>query len=529
MMAVGCEEDAPPASAEPTADAAPEGPTWSDTVGPLVLEHCAGCHRAGGAAPFPLDSYESAAPMAAAVVNAVEGGRMPPWNPAPDCRDYERARLLPEGSAEMLRTWATADAPAGPGPDVPMPERDEVVFEATGVAMPPEPYMPDASQPDDYRCLVLDAEFDADVFVRGIEIVPDQGSLVHHVLTYAIPAADVPDLMALVDEDPEPGYSCFGGVGVGLPTSLGGWVPGSGALVWPGDRATYIRAGSKIVMQVHYNLATEPPAPDQTAVHLMAGPEPPADIVQGQPLATLDLELTAGDADGSITHEYKWYGDRTLEIVGIVGHMHLLGTRMSVEIVRDDEDECLLRIPRWDFAWQELFVLSEPAFVRTGERIRLTCHFDNSAENQPVVNGEQLTTRDVGWGEGTLDEMCFASMVLARPWDAEALNAPRCDGAEACRADCNNPDGLQCLMRCAGEDRSCAECLVTAAVQCVVPSCITELEAGRICLSHCILFGGDPDACMRDDCPAAYDNVNVCLNAVTADGSCTDAIEGCLN
>lgn len=39
-------------------------------------------------------------------------------------------------------------------------------------------------------------------------------------------------------------------------------------------------------------------------------------------------------------------------------------------------------------------------------------HFDNSPENQPFENGAQLPAADVGWGDGTNDEMCLGILYI---------------------------------------------------------------------------------------------------------------------
>ena len=48
-----------------------------------------------------------------------------------------------------------------------------------------------------------------------------------------------------------------------------------------------------------------------------------------------------------------------------------------------------------------------------GDRIELTCVWDNSAENQPWVGGERQPPRRVGWGDGSLDEMCLGGITLS--------------------------------------------------------------------------------------------------------------------
>jgi hypothetical protein len=41
-----------------------------------------------------------------------------------------------------------------------------------------------------------------------------------------------------------------------------------------------------------------------------------------------------------------------------------------------------------------------------GDRLRIECHWDNTLDNQPIVDGEPLQPVDLNWGEGTTDEMC---------------------------------------------------------------------------------------------------------------------------
>jgi len=45
--------------------------------------------------------------------------------------------------------------------------------------------------------------------------------------------------------------------------------------------------------------------------------------------------------------------------------------------------------------------------VNPGDSVTVTCEYDNSPEHQPLLLGQKITPRDVGWGEGTFDEMCL--------------------------------------------------------------------------------------------------------------------------
>ena len=52
--------------------------------------------------------------------------------------------------------------------------------------------------------------------------------------------------------------------------------------------------------------------------------------------------------------------------------------------------------------------------VNPGDQFVLECHWDNSAANQPVLEGQRIEPRDLNWGEGTHDEMCLTGFYLTQ-------------------------------------------------------------------------------------------------------------------
>ena len=69
------------------------------------------------------------------------------------------------------------------------------------------------------------------------------------------------------------------------------------------------------------------------------------------------------------------------------------------------ESECVLRIDESDSR--------QPITVQAGDQLDLRCHHDNSAENQPYIDGQTAEPQDVYWGEGTTDEMCLGVFLVA--------------------------------------------------------------------------------------------------------------------
>ena len=93
----------------------------------------------------------------------------------------------------------------------------------------------------------------------------------------------------------------------------------------------------------------------------------------------------------------------TIRAVG--GHMHLLGTSISVELnPGTTRSKLLLEIPRWDFHWQGAYFLTTPVTAQPGDTLRVTCRFD--ATRRSKVRPPQKP-RYTLWGEGTTDEMCL--------------------------------------------------------------------------------------------------------------------------
>jgi hypothetical protein len=94
--------------------------------------------------------------------------------------------------------------------------------------------------------------------------------------------------------------------------------------------------------------------------------------------------------------------------------MHLRGRDISVVLdPGTSKQQTLLHIPRWDFHWQDVYYLVHPVHVGPGDTIRVSCTFDNSKADQPVIGTKQLTPRYVLWGEGTTDEMCLGMLGVA--------------------------------------------------------------------------------------------------------------------
>ena len=203
----------------------------------------------------------------------------------------------------------------------------------------------------------------------------------------------------------------------------------------PAGTGVAIEPGSVLIVQMHYNTLTAEAVADQTSLGFQIADtvERPGTFVPIVDYAWIagwnNMTIPAGEAN--IHHGVEL--DRSHDLFSLmlaplgVGpsdtveiwrgalHMHLLGTRARLAVQQDGGDEdCVLQIDDWDFNWQGDYGLSAPVAFGPGDTMQLDCWYDNSAANQPIVDGEPKDPETVGWGDGTFDEMCLGVVYAAR-------------------------------------------------------------------------------------------------------------------
>jgi hypothetical protein len=320
------------------------------------------------------------------------------------------------------------------------------------------PKAPFGTGTDDYRCFLVDPAFAEDMIVSGIKVEPDNPAAVHHVILFKVDPEDVGAAEAADARDEGEGWTCFGGSGVDSGPGaqlnnaewVGAWAPGGGERVMAEDIGIPLAKGSRVVIQMHYNLLAGGGA-DQSSARLRLSPaaggtktpletmllpapvELPcrkgtpgelcartpavADIRArfGEQVATADLiHLLCGGVTPGPTQSCTRPVREDGQIRAVAGHMHLLGKSITVDVNKGTpRARRVLDIPVWDFDDQGAVPLPKPAAVTKGDTLTVTCTHDQGLRDV-LPAFKDLRERYVAWGEGTTDEMCLGIVMLTR-------------------------------------------------------------------------------------------------------------------
>jgi hypothetical protein len=402
-------------------------PTFTKNVAPILQKSCQNCHRPGEAAPFSLLTYEQARPWAKAIKAAVLTRKMPPWFADPHYGKFKNDSSLNKSEIDTLAAWVDAGAPKGDPKDMPAPREF-----ADGWAIPkpdavielPAVYDIPATGTIEYQHILIPAPFKTDKWVQFAEARPGDRTHVHHIIAFIRePGSEwlkdakpgIPFVPAKVKEDENADTS-------ELPSDfLVGYAPGQPPEMFEPGQAKLIKAGSDIILQVHYTTNGKP-STDRSRVGLVFAKEPPPKRVLTLSATNGKFKIPAGDPNHKVEAEFEL--GTTATLYGLHPHMHGRGKDFEYRIkYPTGETQTLLKVPHYRWTWQLWYDLSEPIVLPKGTKIECTAHFDNSPNNPDNAD----PTKEVVWGDQSWDEMMvgFFNVVFDAKMPAKELMPPK--------------------------------------------------------------------------------------------------------
>ena len=386
--------------------------SYSETIAPLLSEKCVACHRPGGVGPWAMTSYDMVRGFAPMIREVIRTKRMPPWHADPRYGHFVGDRSL---TAEQIKTmvhWIEAGAPRGDGPD-PLATQDKTWSEWTmgkpDLIVEVPAYNVPATGVVSYQYPHAPNPLGRDVWIRGIEIIPGDRAVNHHVL-------------AGID-DPKSTRSFIEQIG-----GLGSYAPGRNAAPYPEDTGILLRKEASFRFQVHYT-PNGKATTDVTRIGLYFYDKVPKHSLQMTLIADTTLTIPANTKaySGSLSHVF----DRDVLLYSLLPHAHLRGSAAKFTAhYPNGREEILLSVPKYDFNWLSVYFLQSSKLLPKGTRVVFDMTWDNSAQNPLNPDPNKI----VRWGDQTWEEMNVGWLRYRDADDSDRARLERVDGRTAATA-----------------------------------------------------------------------------------------------
>jgi len=375
---------------------------YKDVAG-IFYSRCTGCHHVNGGAPFPMMTYSQTYPWASSIQTDLNTGKMPPWAPDTTYTRFLHERIITSSEKNSILSWVSTGALKGDttlAPPPPTYTKHKLKGTPDLVLQIPT-FVSNGVSADVYNCFALPTGLTQDRILRAFEVIPGNPDIVHHVVVKVDTTGTVTNNL---------NGSCFTEPG---DFDLDVYAPGGSPTVFPGKAplkmGIRIKAGSQIIMQIHYPAGTGGQL-DSTQIRLYFYPLNETGIrpvYVSTPLQNWVMPMFANTTP-TFTAKYPSSGTIPLarSIYGSFPHSHLVCKSITNWATNGTTTIPLIKINNWDFAWQGFYTYPNLVKVPAGYTLNSSHTFDNTVNNPNNPNNPPAY---VGAGTGTKDEMLFDS------------------------------------------------------------------------------------------------------------------------
>jgi len=371
-------------------------------VAPIFIERCTSCHNQYG--HVSLLNYSQTLAEAPTITSYLQTGEMPPWPPDTTYTRFVHERHISTSEKNAILAWIAGGSLPGDTTQAqtPPPYTRYQLRGTPDLVLKAPVFVSNAAHNDSYICFSLPSGLTQDRILRAYEILAGTPSIVHHVI------ANV-DTSAITVTDTS--GTCYTAPG---DFSIGGYAPGSEPTVFPGTApltaGIRIKAGSKIVLQVHYPAGTAGGVDSSTQIRLYFYPVGATGIRHvyvTTPLQNWNMTIPPNTVT-TYTAQYPASGGipYAISVFGVFPHSHKVCRSIVNYAFSATDTVPLVRINNWQFNWQGYYTYKKLAVLTAGHTFYSIHVYDNTANNpnNPFNPPQQIVS-----GTSTTNEMLFDS------------------------------------------------------------------------------------------------------------------------
>ncbi len=372
-------------------------------VAPVFYSRCTSCHNTD-AHHMPFMNYAQTAPMAPMIQGALITNKMPPWSADTSYTRFQHERIITSSEKQKILDWISGGALKGDTSLAPLPPAYNQQYQLSGEAdltLSIGNFTSSSSFSDKYYCFSVPSGLTEDRIIRAFEVVPGNKAMVHHaVITADTTGTYTSDLSGAC-------YNIPGNLGIG------NYAPGTRATVFPSQEplktGIYLKAGSKIIIQLHYPAGTAGQV-DSTRIRLFFYPKNTVNvrrIYSHTPLQNWQMVIPANSV---VPYTASSDVNTSISAYAVMPHSHLLCTSILMYAVNPGIDTIpLIRINKWDFKWQDYYFFRKLVKIPAGYKLFARHVYDNTTNNP---NNPSSPPKQVFAGPDTDDEMLFDGMLF---------------------------------------------------------------------------------------------------------------------
>ncbi len=404
--------------------------TYAD-IKSIVEVKCVSCHNTKtGDAPFSLETFKDLKKRIQTVRKTIADNYMPPWTADPHYQDFANNRSLSQKEKAMLIKWIDSGAEEGATART---ANSGINSLSNSIRRAPDlllkiskPFIVKGNNKEHFISFKVPFDLSEEKNIEAVEFYSNNKKIIHHAnyMFCSVPDSkiDIEAGQTYIDgsDDINQEKASLYQVYQKDPVFYTGWIPGASKEYYPAGFGWQLPKRGVIIFTVHYSaLATDEHS--DIGVHLYFRKK----------AAERDIRIISLGSGGigeqdiypsflippnkTSTFSLKVQTPEDQSVLYVWPHMHYLGKEFLAYAVTPAKDTIpLVRIPEWNFKWQELYRMKKFKKIPAGSVIHISGVYDNTSSNPQNPHSPPQYVASVGNMTST-DEM-MTLLIIYTPY-----------------------------------------------------------------------------------------------------------------